>query len=192
MPPTHAPSPGPSGDRPGGPPPGRDAEELLDVVDAGDRVVGQAPRGEVMARRLRHRCASIRVRDAQGRIFLHRRTAGKLVFPSMYDPVVGGVVGAGESYDEAAVREAREELGVPDLPAPEPRFTFLFDSPGHSWFVRVYEVVCTSPVRPQPEEVAWWDFLDEAELERRLPDLAVVPDGLECHRRLRALGHGGA
>ncbi|MFC4496972.1 NUDIX domain-containing protein [Streptomyces ovatisporus] len=166
-------------------------DELLDIVDAEDRVTGQAPRGEATARRLRHRCTSVQVRDPHGRIFVHRRTPGKLVFPSMYDVVVGGVVGAGESYDEGALREAGEELGVAGLPRPEPRFTFLFESPQHHWFVRVYELVCDLPVRPQPEEVDWWDFLTEEELERRLPGWDVVPDGLECHRRLQAWRAGG-
>ena len=72
------------------------------------------------------------------------------------------------------------------LPRPEPRFTFLYESPQHNWFVRVYELECALPVQPQPEEVAWWDFLAPEELERRLPGWDVVPDGLETHRRLRA------
>lgn len=38
---------------------------------------------------------------------MRRRTAGELVFPSRYDLVAGGVLGAGEDYDEAALREAR-------------------------------------------------------------------------------------
>ena len=167
----------------------RSADEMLDIVDEEDRVVGRAPRGEAMARRLRHRVTSVQVRDPLGRIFVHRRTPQKLVFPSLYDVVVGGVVGAGESYDACALREAQEELGVTELPAPEPRFTFLYESPEHVWFVRVYETVCEVPVRPQAEEVDWWDFLPEDEVERRIasPGWQVVPDGLECHRRLRAL-----
>jgi isopentenyldiphosphate isomerase len=164
----------------------RSADELLDIVDENDRVTGQAPRGEAMERRLRHRSVSVQVRDPQGRIFVHQRTPIKIVFPSMYDVVVGGVVGAGESYDQAALREAEEELGVIGLPMPQERFTFLYESPEHTWFLRVYEVVCELPVRPQTEEVAWWDYLEEDEVERRLREWDVVPDGLECHRRLRA------
>ncbi|OEV25712.1 NUDIX hydrolase, partial [Streptomyces nanshensis] len=60
------------------------------------------------------------------------------------------------------------ELGVSGLPQPERRLKFLFGTPEYSWFLQVYEVVCTQPVRPQAEEVAWWDFLPEEELERRL------------------------
>ena len=164
---------------------GRSADELLDVVDEADQVVGQRRRGEVYAERLRHRSTSIRVRDPEGRIFVHRRTPTKLIFPSMYDVVVGGVVGAGEEYDGAALREAEEELGVSGLPAPERRLKFLYESAEHSWFLTVYEVVCALPVRPQAEEVAWWDWLTPEELERALPGWDVVPDGLECHRRLQ-------
>ncbi|MFD7969968.1 NUDIX hydrolase [Streptomyces clavifer] len=166
------------------------ADEILDIVDENDEVVGQATRGEATARGLRHRCVFIEARDAAGRIFVHRRTADKLVFPSHYDMFVGGVVGAGESYDDAALREAAEELGVSGLPRPEPLFTFLYTSAEHSWWSYVYRVRCELPVRPQAEEIAWHTFLTDAELERRLGDWTWVPDGLETYHRLRAMRAG--
>lgn len=163
----------------------RSAGELLDIVDEHDRVVGQARRGEAMARRLRHRAVFVLARDAGGRIFVHRRTAGKLVFPSLYDMFVGGVVGAGESYEDAALREAEEELGVRGLPRPVPLFKFLYETPEHTWWSYVHEVRCPLPVAPQAEEVAWHAFLTDEELEERLPRWEWVPDGLEAFRRLR-------
>lgn len=164
------------------------AEEVLDVVDEHDEVIGRAPRGEVYARGLIHRCVFIQARDAEGRIFVHRRTPGKLVYPSMYDMFVGGVVGAGESYDDAALREAEEELGVSGLPRPEPLFRFLYDSGGVAgkWWSAVYQVRCELPVDPQVEEVAWHAFLPEAEVVARLGEWAWVPDGLAAYERLRA------
>jgi 8-oxo-dGTP pyrophosphatase MutT (NUDIX family) len=168
------------------------ADEILDIVDEHDQVVGQAPRGEAYARGLRHRCVFIEARDAQGRLFVHRRTPTKLVFPSRYDMFVGGVVGAGESYDDAALREAEEELGVSGLPSPRFRFKFLYDGgAGHSWWSAVYEVRCELPVSPQVEEVAWHDFLPEAEVERRLAQWDWVPDGLAAYRRLKAFRSAG-
>ncbi|MET9650298.1 NUDIX domain-containing protein [Streptomyces sp. NPDC006460] len=163
-------------------------DEIVDIVDEDDRVIGQAPRGEAYARGLIHRCAFILVRDAEDRIFVHRRTPTKLVYPSLYDMFVGGVVGAGESYDEAALREAEEELGVSGLPRPEPLFRFLYDSEGVAgkWWSAVYEVRCTLPVRPQIEEVAWHAFLPEEELTRRLGDREWVPDGRAAYERLLA------
>jgi 8-oxo-dGTP pyrophosphatase MutT (NUDIX family) len=164
------------------------AEELLDVVDEHDEVVGRAPRVEVYARGLIHRCAFIQVRDAEDRIFVHRRTSTKLVYPSLYDMFVGGVVGAGESYDDAALREAEEELGVRGLPRPEPLFRFLYDSGGVAgkWWSAVYEVRCELPVSPQAEEVAWHAFLPEEDLVSRLGTWEWVPDGLAAYEHLRA------
>ncbi|MFG2355463.1 NUDIX hydrolase [Streptomyces sp. NPDC048521] len=163
------------------------ADEILDIVDENDQVIAQYPRGEAYARGLRHRCVFIQARDAAGRLFVHRRTATKLVFPALYDMFVGGVVGAGESYDEAALREAEEELGVSGLPRPAFLFKFLYeDGAGHSWWSAVYGVRCELPVRPQAEEVQWYDFLPEEEVERRLGQWEWVPDGLAAYERLRA------
>ncbi|MET9495952.1 NUDIX domain-containing protein [Streptomyces sp. NPDC006552] len=162
------------------------AEEILDIVDAQDHVIGQAPRGEAYARGLRHRAAFILVRDPAGRIFVHRRTPTKLVFPGRYDMFVGGVVGAGESYDAAALREAEEELGVSGLPAPAPLFKFLYEDPhgGGSWWSYVSEVTCDLPVRPQAEEIDWHAFLTRDELERRLDAWPWTPDSLAAYARL--------
>ncbi|MFF3847596.1 NUDIX hydrolase [Streptomyces sp. NPDC002328] len=163
------------------------AEEMLDIVDEDDRVVGRSPRGEAYALGLRHRCVFVQARDAEGRVFVHRRTATKLVFPSLYDMFIGGVVGAGEAYDDAALREAEEELGVTGLPRPRFLFKFLYDGDGASWWSAVYEVRCELPVSPQVEEVAWHDFLPEEEIGRRLTEWPWVPDGLAAYERLRAL-----
>ncbi|MEU7379339.1 MULTISPECIES: NUDIX domain-containing protein [unclassified Streptomyces] len=164
------------------------ADEILDIVDEHDRVVGQSPRGRAYAEGLRHRCVFVQARDAEGRLFVHRRTSTKLVFPSLHDMFVGGVVGAGEAYDDAALREAEEELGVTGLPRPEYLFKFLYDDgAGRTWWSAVYQVRCELPVRPQAEEVAWYDFLPEDEVERRLGEWQWVPDGLTAYERLK--GH---
>ncbi|ANS64143.1 NTP pyrophosphohydrolase [Streptomyces lincolnensis] len=167
------------------------ADEILDIVDEHDRVIGRSPRGEAYARGLRHRCVFIRARDAQGRLFVHRRTPTKLVFPSLYDMFVGGVVGAGESYDDAALREAEEELGVSGLPRPEFLFKFLYDDgAGRTWWSAVHEVRCELPVSPQAEEVAWHAFLTDDEVEAHLRDWQWVPDGLAAYERLKAYRSG--
>jgi 8-oxo-dGTP pyrophosphatase MutT (NUDIX family) len=163
------------------------ADEILDIVDENDQVIGQAPRGEVYSRGMRHRCVFIEARDAGGRLFVHRRTATKLAFPSLYDMFVGGVVGAGESYDDAALREAEEELGVSGLPRPEFLFKFLYEHDGgFGWWSAVYQVRCELPVRPQAEEIAWYGFLPPDEVERRLRAWEWVPDGLAAYERLKA------
>ncbi|MFG2619817.1 NUDIX hydrolase [Streptomyces sp. NPDC048507] len=169
------------------------ADEVLDVVDRDDRVTGRAPRGEVYARGLIHRCVFVLAADARGRVFVHRRTASKLVFPAYYDMFVGGVVGAGEDYAGAALREAEEELGVSGLEPPEPLFKFLYEGPGGAWWSYVHRVRCDLPVAPQASEVDWHTWLTPRELERRVADgeWPWVPDGLEAYRRLTAFRPGG-
>jgi isopentenyldiphosphate isomerase len=162
------------------------SDELVDVVDERDRVVGQATRGEAYARRLRHRCVFVLVRDAADRVLVHRRSPHKLVFPLLYDMFLGGVVGAGESYDHAARREAAEELGVSDVPAPAWLFKFRYETPEHTWWSAVYEIRYPHPVSPPLDEVVWYAFLTEPELQRRLAEWAWVPDGAEAYHRLLA------
>ncbi|MDI1463635.1 NUDIX domain-containing protein [Catellatospora sp. KI3] len=164
----------------------RSADEILDIVDEHDQITGQARRADAYARRLIHRCVFILATDPAGRIFVHRRTAQKLVFPSCYDMFVGGVVGAGESYDDAALREAAEELGVTDLPRPRFLFKFLYRTPEHAWWSAVYDVTVPGPVAPQVEEVAWHAFLTRDELGARLGRWQWVPDGMAAWRELAA------
>lgn len=158
------------------------SDEILDVVDQEDEVIGTAARGEVYRQRLTHRCVAILVRNAEDRIFVHRRSPDKLFAPGAYDIFVGGVVGAGETYFEAAIREAEEELGVTGV-RPEPLFKFLFEQDDYSWFCDVHQARWTGPVSPQAEEIDWYDWLTDEEVAERLLVWDVVPDGREAYRR---------
>jgi isopentenyl-diphosphate delta-isomerase type 1 len=93
-------------------------DELFDVVDREDRVIGRAPRREVHARRLLHRAAHVIVHDAQGRVFLQRRSPEKDAFPRCWDDSCTGHLDAGEDYVTAARRELGEELGWHDVSLP--------------------------------------------------------------------------
>ncbi|WP_344445857.1 NUDIX hydrolase [Kitasatospora nipponensis] len=165
------------------------ADELLDVVNAQDRVIGTASRGEVYRDRLTHRCVMILVRNAEGRYFVHRRAQDKLFAPGAYDIFVGGVVGAGESYAHAAVREAEEELGVSGIRT-EPLFRFLFEEQAYSWFCDVHQARWDGPVSPQVEEIDWHDWLTAEQIAERLTAWDVVPDGREAYRRYLELPRG--
>jgi len=88
------------------------ADELVDVVDDDDNVIGVVTRREMRAHRLLHRAVSIAVFSTDGRLLIHRRADTKDVWPGQWDMAAGGVVGSGEEYDDAARRELEEELGV--------------------------------------------------------------------------------
>ncbi len=87
-------------------------EEIFDVVDELDRVVGQAPRSVVHEQKLLHRAVHIFVFNSQGELLLQKRSALKDEYPLCYTSSASGHLGAGESYDMAAPRELEEELGL--------------------------------------------------------------------------------
>jgi isopentenyldiphosphate isomerase len=48
----------------------------------------------------------------KGDILVHKRAETKDIWPGWWDVAVGGVVGPGETWADAAVRELHEELGI--------------------------------------------------------------------------------
>jgi len=166
-------------------------EELLDLVDDGDRVIGTAPRSRVRRENLLHRGVGILVFNAAGELFVHQRTATKDVFPSMYDMFVGGAVGSGEAYADAARREVAEELGVGGAELAY-LFTYRYEGPRNRCFTRVYQVVYDGPITLQAEEVAGGRFCPFAEVAALAERLPFVPDGEEIFREYVRRRAGGA
>ena len=59
-----------------------------------------------------HRAAHVWIVTPDRRVLLQRRALVKENWPGKWDVSVAGHVGAGETAEEAAIREAREELGL--------------------------------------------------------------------------------
>lgn len=153
-------------------------DELVDVVDEFDNVIQVVPRRVMRADRLRHRAVFIAVVDGAGRLLVHRRSPHKDVWPSWCDIAVGGVVGVGENYIDAAHRELAEEIGVStaileEIDLGESR---AYDDDQVSLMARCYVVISEGPFTFDDGEVveAWWvhrDGLDDLlRRERFLPD----------------------
>lgn len=87
-------------------------EEIFDVVDERDVVIGQAPRREVHAKGLWHRAVHVLVFDGSGRTFLQKRSMRKDMSPGCWDAACSGHLDSGEDYDTAARRELGEEIGL--------------------------------------------------------------------------------
>lgn len=88
------------------------SEEIFDVVNERDGVVGQSTRREVHARGLWHRAVHVLVFNARGEVFLQKRSMLKDTAKGKWDSSSSGHVDSGEDYDTCAVRELREEIGL--------------------------------------------------------------------------------
>jgi len=156
------------------------ASELVDVVDADDRVIGRATRAEMRAQKLRHRATYILVFNPRGQLFVHQRTATKDVYPSYYDVAVGGVVEAGETYDAGAQRELAEELGIHSGTPPRPILAFQYEDADNHVNGRVYSYAHDGPLALQREEIAAGEWLDLDVVIDRVRQLPFCPDGVEA------------
>lgn len=129
-------------------------DEVFDVVDADDRVVGRATRAEVHARGLPHRAVHILWVRGDGRLCLQRRSYAKDTCPGLLGTSCAGHLDAGEAYASAALRELGEELGirVPASDLLEVDAAPAHPDLGHE-FVRVYLFTGDHAARPLPSEV---------------------------------------
>jgi len=144
---------------------GQDLSELFDVVDADDRVTGQAPRGEVHARGWRHRAVHIVVLNRAGEVFLHQRSLTKDSFPGRWNSSCAGHVGAGQGYDETVVRELEEELGC-QLTVPARRILKIEARPETGQeFVWVYRAEAEGPFVLNPDEIQRGAWFAPAEID---------------------------
>ncbi len=91
---------------------GNNPAELFAVVDENDRVIGSASRAEVHGNNLRHRAVHLFIFNRAGELLLQKRSRWKDRHPNVWDSSAAGHVDAGEEYDQTAVRELREELGI--------------------------------------------------------------------------------
>src|SRR5437016_1386908 len=89
-----------------------ESDELLDMVDLNNKVIGQAKREKVFKEGLLHRAANIFIFNSKGQVYLQKRSKKKLKYPLFWDMSAGEHVKAGESIKEAASRGVKEELGI--------------------------------------------------------------------------------
>jgi 16S rRNA (adenine1518-N6/adenine1519-N6)-dimethyltransferase len=125
--------------------------EMFCVVDAQDRVIGAQSRDHVHVNNLPHRAIHVLVFNQRGEIFLQRRSIWKDRRPGRWDSSVSGHVDAGESYEEAAHRELREEIGI-ECPLEE--IGKLPCSAATGWeFIEVFRGRHEGPFRLAPMEI---------------------------------------
>jgi len=159
-------------------------DEPVDVLDAAGRPVGVVSRREMRARRLPHRAVYVLVFNRRGDLFIHLRTADKDVYPAHWDVAIGGVLAAGESFDAAARREAREELGV-DV-EPERLFPLRWSDATNDVHGMVYRARHDGPFRLQPEEIVRGEFVTLGDVVVRGTRELFCPDGLAALAAYRA------
>ena len=125
-------------------------------------------------------CVYVALVNSAGEIYIQHRAKTKRLWPDRKTISASGHVDPGESFEQAAVREVREELGI-ELSESDLRLLGWFTGLAHCG--PVYEGRSDLPPRPEPREldVNRSAFAGAAELRRLLadPDL-FTPSGVRA------------
>jgi 8-oxo-dGTP pyrophosphatase MutT (NUDIX family) len=161
-------------------------DEIVLIVDLENNETGSAPRHEMRTKGLPHRATYILVFNNSDELFVQKRTKTKDIYPGYYDIAAGGVVLAGESYDESAGRELEEELGIrsAELTA---HFTFLYEDGTNKVWGRVYSCTYGGPLILQAEEVESGFFMPAQEVLALSEKEPFTPDGIYVLKRYLGL-----
>lgn len=112
-----------------------------------------------------HLAFSCHLFDGEGRILVTRRALGKATWPGVWTNSFCGHPGPAETFDDAIVRRAREELGasIENLVVALPDFRYrAVDAGGIVEYeiCPVYTATISGELAPSAAEVAEWEWAD--------------------------------
>jgi len=88
------------------------ADYYIDVVNKKDEVIGKELKSEKLLKGFISRVVAVYLRDSEGKFLMCKRADHKDDAPGLWDLAVCGNVESGETYEEAAARELKEELNI--------------------------------------------------------------------------------
>jgi len=150
--------------------------EILDIVNEENEVIGQATRGECYEKGLLHRGVNIFIFNSKGEVFLHKRSNKKLKYPLFWDLSASEHVKKGEDFDAAAKRGLKEELDV-ELALEliilihkiESKYSRYFDNE----LVKTYKGVYDGQMKLDPNEVADGKFFKIEEVNKMIKEKKI-------------------
>ena len=145
-------------------------EEVFDVVNDRDEVIGQQPRSIVHRDGLKHRAVHVLVFNPKGELFLQKRSIKKDCFPGTWDSSASGHLDVGEDYDACAFRELREELGWIHQGPMERLFKIDACKETGMEFVWIYRIIAEGPFVLHPEEIECGGWFSPENITRWLKE----------------------
>lgn len=150
-------------------------EEVIEVLDDGGRPVMLMPRSEVIRQNLRYKVVLVIFRNPAGKIYIQKISKHKKLYPGLWNCSAAGFVRAGESVEEAALRELEEEIGISGVPlkliAGRPASEETARAELYLFMSEISNIIPT----PNPEEVADGMFISYAELNSLID---IFPDAI--------------
>jgi isopentenyl-diphosphate Delta-isomerase len=137
--------------------------ELLYHVTKDDTVLGSIDRSVAHRDQVLHRSGMIFLIRSYGKILLQHRSATRAKFPSCWDSSSSFHVTFGESYEQAAKRELKEETGLTARPTYLGRFSYHV-APENE-IVAVFSCKSDDPIRINRAESFEGSFYTQDEVD---------------------------
>ena len=150
--------------------------EYLMLVDEDDKIVGKAEKKEVVRNALLHRGIDVIVLNSKNQVFVHKRVDTKDNYPSHYDMLVSGSVQCNETYEDAAKRELKEEVGI--VVSIKHLFSFKYRSPIHNVNYEIFLCVYDGELTLQEDEIEEGHFVDMKDLKEMIKAEKFCPSSL--------------
>lgn len=149
-------------------------EEIFDVVDECNKVVGKTSRKETHDKKLIHRSVMFFIFDKKGRVLVTQRTRAKDMFPEYWSITLGGHVNSRETYEEAVAREAWEEAKVKE----KPFFITSFKKriPEEKENSMIYGFVTSKKPELDKNELKQGKFMTIKEIEEKIKNEKFLPE----------------
>ncbi len=151
----------------------RRTQELLYHVAEDDSVIGSVERSTAHRDQLLHRSGMIFLLRSDGKILLQHRIPTRATFPGRWDSSSSFHVTFGESYEQAARRELKEETGISAQPTFLGKFTYHV--PPENEIVAVFSCKSDDPVRLDESESSEASFHTRDEVEAIAASKVAAP-----------------
>jgi isopentenyldiphosphate isomerase len=154
------------------------AEEILDLVDENDNVIGKDTRFNVHHTKSWHRGIHILVFNKKGEILLQIRAPARRQFPGKYDLSVSEHVLSGETYENAARRGLKEELGIAGVrPERIVYFRMNYGDPYDNMIGVLYKINFDGKSKRDEKETASVEFFPQEKLRKMIVE---EPEKFAC------------
>ena len=147
-------------------------EEMLDLVDENDNVIGSKSRKEIYAEGLRnYRVVHAFIVNSKGKIWIPRRVSTKKLYPDGLDYSIAGHVESGETYEEGMIKEAIEEVDI-DLKTTPFEEIASFNPHTHEvhCFQKVYVINSDTVPNYNKEDFSGYEWLSPEEIVKRFEE----------------------
>lgn len=148
-----------------------DNPEILDIVNEQDEVIGTIDRRDydrLVTEKLGYlRSVDMYIQNDKGQLWVPRRTLDKTIAPGGLDYSVGGHVESGETYEDALLREIKEELNL-TLTLDDLEFVTLIQPGIIPYFRKFYLYHSNDAPVYNPEDFTEYFWLTPTELAAKI------------------------